>query len=66
MSDGSASTAYPLILSENTIGLRHSATWSFLCCVQVFVTDKRKIKLYGRQEPPGRIRKALLAEVQLL
>lgn len=33
---------------------------------QVFVTDKRKIKQYDRQEPPGRIRKALLAEVRSL
>ena len=29
----------------------------------VFVTDKRRIKSYGCQEPPGRIRKALLEEV---
>lgn len=35
------------------------------CCHQVFVTDKRKIKQYDRQEPPGRIRRALLAEVRL-
>ncbi len=35
-----------------------------LRCFQVFVTDKRKIKTYGFQEPPGRIRKSLLAEVR--
>lgn len=28
------------------------------------MTDKRKIKKYGFQEPPGRIRKTLLAEVR--
>ncbi len=32
--------------------------------LQVFVTDKRKIKTYGGQEPFGRIRKTLLAEVR--
>lgn len=50
---GSCAVCWQIIASEG--GLR---------CAQVFVTDKRKIKTYGFQEPPGRIRISLLAEVR--
>jgi hypothetical protein len=42
---------------------RQNCIYDTVQYLQVFVTDKRKIKQYDRQEPPGRIRKALLAEV---
>ena len=52
------------LMNEPVLRSDCTARWTLQLGSQVFVTDKRKTKLYGGAEPFNRIRKPLIQEVR--